>query len=205
MTQDILEQLIDSYYKRILGVFSKHNVKYRPDISKMDKSQKNRYSVHSDIDVLCISQRTKEAFAISCKSWQTGFDCKFYLENLRDNKKMQKKKHGRELWKNLREITDPIWARAFREKIAHECQVKSFTYVIAVTKLKNEKFRSDFEKCEQFNKVLSDSGKFKIKIEFLTLEEIIKSIWAEEQSKTIESSEIARLLQLFKAANLKIQ
>ncbi|MCA6471871.1 MAG: hypothetical protein IM591_15975 [Chitinophagaceae bacterium] len=204
MTEDILEQLVDNYYKRDKGTFSKHNVKYRPNISDMDSKIKKKYSVHSDIDVLCVNQIKQEAYAISCKSWQSGFDCKFYLEKLSNEKEKFKKMHGRELWKNLREITDPIWSKAFRERIEDECRVKSYTYVVAVTKLKNQQFREAFEKCREFNKILSDNGKFKIKIKFLTLREIVDAIWAEEHNTAVESSEIARLIQLLKAANIKL-
>ena len=91
-----------------------------------------------------------------------------------------------------------------REKIEEECHVKSYTFVIAVTKLKNDQYRKDFENSSEFNKVLSDKGKFNIKIKFLTLKEIIESIWAEEHNTAVESSEIARLIQLLKAANMKI-
>jgi hypothetical protein len=204
MTEDILEQLVDNYFKRREGTFSKHNVKYRPNISRMNNTDKKKYSVHSDIDVLCVDQIKKEAFAISCKSWQSGFDCKYYLENLKDQKKMEVVKHGRAIWKNLREITNPIWAEAFREKIKTECRTTKYTFIIAVTKLKNEEYKEAFENCPEFIKVITNSGKFKIKIKFLTLKEIIETISAEEQNTAVESSEIARLIQLLKAANMKI-
>jgi hypothetical protein len=204
MTEDILEQLVDNYFKREEGTFSKHNVKYRPNILGMTNSDKKKYSVHSDIDVLCVNQKRDEAFAISCKSWQGGFDCKFYLENLKDEKKKEVVKHGRSLWKNLREITNPIWAKAFREKITNECNTSKFTFIIAVTKLKNEKYRQDFENCPQFINMISDSGKFNIKIKFLTLKEIISAIWEEKHNTAVESSEIGRLIQLLRAANMTI-
>jgi hypothetical protein len=204
MTEDILEQLVDNYFKRMEGTFSKHNVKYRPNISGMTKTDKKKYSVHSDIDVLCVDRLNNEAFAISCKSWQEGFDCKFYLENLRDEKKKKLKKAGRELWKILREITEPIWAEAFREKIKRECNSSKYTFIIAVTKLKNEKYKDDFEKCPEFINVLSDNGKFNIEIKFLTLQQIITAISDEEHNTVLESSEIARLIQLLRAANMKI-
>ena len=69
---------------------------------------------------------------------------------------------------------------------------------------KNEEYKEAFENCPEFIKVITNSGKFKIKIKFLTLKEIIETISAEEQNTAVESSEIARLIQLLKAANMKI-
>ena len=65
MTNDILEQIVDDYF-RDLGYFTQHNVPYRPDDFK---------SMHSDIDVIAINPRKKgleRVVVISCKSWQSG-------------------------------------------------------------------------------------------------------------------------------------
>jgi len=206
MTEDILEQLVDNYYKRQGSVFSKHNVKYRPklDHTNITTKNKNKYSVHSDIDVLCLSTLKKHAYAVSCKSWQTGFDCKLYFENLEDSNFQNKIVSGREIWKRFREITKPIWAEAFREKVITETQTKSFTYVVAVTKLKNEDYRKRFEESQTFIKILKGNSNIKIDIEILTLSEIFESIWSEKQTTAVENSEIGRLIQLMKAAGIKI-
>lgn len=206
MTEDILEQLVDNYYKRKKSVFSKHNVKYRPDLNhpKINTQNKNQYTVHSDIDVLCYSAIEEHAYAISCKSWQKGFDCKKYFVNLETPEKHNKIVSGREIWKSFREISKPIWADAFRNKVIEETQTKSFTYVIAVTKINNESYRKYIEQSHKFINILKGNSDVKVNIKILTLSEIIKSIWEEEQSTALENSEIGRLIQLMKAAGLTI-
>ena len=41
MTEDILEQLISSYFLRKPSTFTKHNIKYRPVLETMSKEKKN--------------------------------------------------------------------------------------------------------------------------------------------------------------------
>ncbi len=40
MKEDILEELVDGYFLRQPAVFTKHNVKYRPDLKGIHKSKK---------------------------------------------------------------------------------------------------------------------------------------------------------------------
>lgn len=93
MKEDILEQLVDGYFIRKPGVFTKHNVKYRPD-QELDTviANKNKYSVHSDIDVLVFDSKNDSVKAISCKSWQGGFNVKKYLEYLPNDQLSKTKK-----------------------------------------------------------------------------------------------------------------
>jgi hypothetical protein len=75
MKEDILEQLVDSYFLRKPATFTKHNVKFRPELSSMTKEEKRKYSVHSDIDVIAVHFKgacEKEVSVVSCKSWQSG-------------------------------------------------------------------------------------------------------------------------------------
>lgn len=69
MKEDILEQLIDGYFLRQSATFTKHSVKYRPDQNSLKKEDKNKYSVHSDIDILAVNLKTKETNVVTCKSW----------------------------------------------------------------------------------------------------------------------------------------
>ena len=205
MKEDILEELVDGYFLRQPAVFTKHNVKYRPDLKGIHKSKKNKYSVHSDIDVLTINLQNKSVNVVSCKSWQGGLDVKKHLDWLSNPNKHTKKVSGREIWKSFRELTDKTWASAFRKKIYEETKSKSFTYIIAVTKLRNEKYKEEFVNCKVFNNILSNNGEFKVKIKFLTLEEMLTSIIEARSGTAIESTEIGRFIQLISAANLTIQ
>ena len=64
MKEDILEQLVDGWFLRKSGTFTKHNVKYKPlqtDIVHLDTREKSRFTVSSDIDVLAIHLNVKSA------------------------------------------------------------------------------------------------------------------------------------------------
>jgi len=140
MKEDILEQLIDGYFLRKPSTFTKHNIKYRPDLNFISKGEKNKYSVHSDIDIISINTFTKDINVVSCKSWQGGFDIKFYFNKLSNPQNHTYIYSGKEVWKSFREITNPIWAKAFRDKVFEETNSKKFNYYIAVTKLLNQQF-----------------------------------------------------------------
>ncbi len=204
MKEDILEQIVDGYLLRQPSVFTKHNVKYRPNLDSIDKESKSKYSVHSDIDVLGVNLREKTVTAVSCKSWQSGFDVKKYLDLLSDPKKHETKASGRHVWKGFREITNEFWAKAFRDKIYEETNSKSFNYIIAVTKIKNPEYIEKFVNNKGFINMLSGAGEFDVKINFLTLDTMIKSINKSMEGTAVESTEIGRLLQLISAADLEI-
>jgi hypothetical protein len=205
MMEDILEQLIDGYFLRQQGTFTKHNVKYRPDLEDFKKEDKKKYSVHSDIDIMSINSKTKITNVVTCKSWQDGFDVDKYLKLLSNPKWHRTKVSGREVWKSFRELTDPIWSKAFRDKIIDESNRQQYNYIIAVTKLKNSSRINDFCNNKNFLKLLSDNGKLKVEISFLTLETIITTIQKEPQSTAVESTEIGRFLQLLNAADIKFE
>lgn len=205
MKEDILEQLIDGYFLRQPGTFTKHNVKYRPDQKTLKKEDKNKYSVHSDIDILSVNLKTKTTNVVTCKSWQGGFDIEKHLEWLSDKKNHSKKVSGREVWKSFRELTDQVWSKAFRDKILEETNSKNFNYIIAVTKLNHSKKINEFCNNKNLLNMLSDNGNFKVTISFLTLETIITTIQDEPQNTAVESTEIGRFLQLLNAADLKFE
>jgi hypothetical protein len=138
-------------------------------------------------------------------SWQGGFDVGKHLELLSDKKNHSKKVSGREVWKSFRELTDPVWSKAFRDKIQEETNSKKFNYIIAVTKLNNLKRINEFCNHKNFLNILSDNGNFKVAINFLTLETIITTIQNEPQNTAVESTEIGRFLQLLNAADLRFE
>lgn len=204
MTEDILEQLVDGWFSRKNSTFTKHNVKYRPDITEMNTADKKKYSVHSDIDVLAINTNN-EVSVVSCKSWQGGFDVDWWYDKLSDPKKHKKISSGREVWKSFRELTNDIWAKAFRDKIFNETNKRSFTYYIAVTKLKNDSNADKFINCNSFLNKLRSSDNDIVNIKFLTLENLISDIIDDMEGTALESSEIGRFIQLLKAANMTIK
>lgn len=204
MKEDILEELVDGYLLRQPAVFTKHNVKYRPDQTNISKANKKKFSVHSDIDVLGVNAITKEVFAVSCKSWQNGMNLKNYLSLLTDSTKQDTIKSGRQVWKTFRELCHPVWAKAFREKVYAETGSKSFTYIIAVTKLVNSQMVEAFTTNPYFLSQLSGDGEYEVNIQLLTLSEMISAINDERDSTTVEATEIGRFLQLVAAAGLEI-
>ena len=205
MKEDILEQLIDGYYLRQPSTFTKHNVKYRPDPNSVDPKIRNKYAVHSDIDVLGFNPKTLETNVVSCKSWQVGFDVKRYLHFLSDPLNHKFMFSGREIWKSFREITDPVWAKAFRDKIYDETNQKKFNSIIAVTKLTNESHVESFCSCKQFLDLLSNNGEFEVTISFLTVEKIFTEIQNSPIATAVESTEIGRILQLLRSAGLRFE
>lgn len=207
MTEDILEQLVDGWFNRKSAVFTKHNVKYRPDLIGMKKDEKKKYSVHSDIDVLAIdlSGSKPHASIVNCKSWQGGFDVKFWYEKLSNEANHVSKDGKKQYWKPFREIAEDTWAKAFRDKILHETHSVNFTYYIAVTRLVNEKHQDTFKQCKFFlDKLRGENKTANVNIEFLTLERMITSIWEEMKNTAVEASDIGRFLQLIKAAKLDL-
>src|SRR6267154_241992 len=108
MKEDILEQLVDDYLQS-QGYFTRHNLKFRPSqdgtefVSKKDSN-------HSDIDVIGYNPHlpgTERVVAVSCKSWQSGFRVKSWLNALEGKKKIS----GRESWKFFRELIEPKWSQ----------------------------------------------------------------------------------------------
>ena len=213
MKEDILEQLIEDWYVTKSGWFVKHNIKYRPDKRHADYDiQKD--SVHSDIDILAFSPKEtnpNNVHIISCKSWQDGLDLKNLYETINSEAKYNDKNQPgfqkREEWKKFRELVSDKWIAAFVNKIEEETGQRSFTYKIAVTKLKNKDTYLD--KIVNNKKVQKrfDDNNAKIKIEIIELQDIIKqTITRLDNKKTtvLEMTEIGRFLQLIKAANMNI-
>jgi hypothetical protein len=211
MKEDILEQLIEDYYVSRPGWFVKHNIKFRPSKEHSDYNSK-KDSVHSDIDIVAINglnNKMDRVHVISCKSWQEGFGIKDWLNVLEGEATYNKKQSGefqrRELWKYFRELVSDKWIDSFLNVIEQETGQKDFTYVIAVTKLKE----TDDEKKAIENSIIIKE-RFKSKnsnmlIKILTLEEIINDIKKRienKQTTVTESTDVGRIIQLFYAAKI---
>jgi len=189
MKEDILEQLVDDYYKHN-GYFTRHNVKFKPSKNHSEYI-KNQDSNDSDIDVLAFHpklQCPESVIAVSCKSWQGGFNPKDKINAIEKKKNVA----GREAWKPFRELCSQKWGEAFINKIQEVTGKNQFIYVTAVTHLKGN--RTIWENYEPFRKNLK--GNF---IKLLTLNEILDNLYPKINT-TVAFSGIGRILQLIKAS-----
>ena len=135
MKEDILEQLVDDWLQT-LGYFTRHNLKFRPRSDHPDFDLRQD-SVHSDIDILAVNPLRKSparVIAVSCKSWQAGFDVRAKLDEITNNKI----RSGREAWKGFRELVQPKWSEAFIHEIERATRSTRFVYLTAVTHLRGD-------------------------------------------------------------------
>lgn len=114
-------------------------------------SIKYKDSVPSDINIVGINpvrQGPDRVVAVSCKSWQDGFNPKSEITQIEENKKVS----GQEAWKSFREITRTKWAEAFIDKIEEIPGSREFAYTTAATILKGDK--SVWESHPGFSEIL---------------------------------------------------
>lgn len=207
MKEDILEQIFDDWLRSQKHTFTKNNVKFRPDSESKNYDSK-KDSSYSDIDILGIhlkNRGVKRVSVATCKSWQNGFDPKNWHSNLVNHS--TKQRTNRPHWKYFRELVIPKWSKAFREKVYDETQSKDFTYFIVVTKLigKEALFYKDiFESEKLFVKNLSGNYSCKVKIQIITFEELFQEYFNRNNSRTLESTMVGRLLQIIKASRVEI-
>lgn len=193
MKEDILEQLVEEYLHH-KGYFTRHNDKFRPDPRRKDHVTASD-AVHSDIDILAIHPRRRGAdrvWAVSCKSWQGGFAPSWWMESFAKGKR----RSGRETWKTFRELTSPKWAESFCREVTRLSGSRSFTYVLAVTRLRGD--RRDWETSREFRRMLRGN-----KILVLTVEEMLHEILP-GVGTTVAATEIGRLLQVVKASGFRL-
>ncbi len=191
--EDILEQLVEEYLLH-QGYFVQHNIKYRPLDSHPDYVTQSD-SNHSDIDVLGIHPTRKgrdRVVAVSCKSWQGGFNPAGELDAIAKNKIVS----GRERWKPFRELVSPKWSQAFVEAVYAATGSREFTYITAVTKIVGDK--TLWEQHEPFRKAIEDNP-----IQMLDMPSILASVLP-QLTTTVANTSIGRMLQLIKAAGLEI-
>ena len=191
MKEDILEQLVDDYLQS-KGYFTMHNIKFLPDPNHPN-FETLQDSNHSDIDVLGFNPKEigpNRVWAVSCKSWQSGFVVPSILDAIENNKKQA----GKDAWRGFRELVKPKWSEAFIRRVHEVTNESSFTYVTATTLIHGE--RSLWEKNSQFQKQMAGNP-----IRLIDLREMIEEV-TKEMSKTVASSQLGRTLQLMKAAQL---
>lgn len=191
--EDILEQLVEEYLSH-KGYFIRHNIKYLPDKNHPDFIVKQD-SNHSDIDVLALNPNKKgpkRVLAVSCKSWQSGFNPKSELEAIRNNKKIR----GRDAWKGFRELTKEKWSEAFINVVKEHTGTTCFTYVLAVAKVTGDK--SIWENEPAFISAMKGNP-----IKIITFRDMLEDV-SKDLSTTLASTEIGRMLQMFKTSGIEI-
>jgi hypothetical protein len=193
MKEDILEQLVDDYLKS-QGYFTTHNIKFKPDPRHKDYVS-NQDSVPSDIDILAVHPNKRGAdkvVAVTCKSWQTGFNPSALIKAIEMNAKLG----GRIAWKSFRELKEPKWSAAYCQKIEEMTGSKKFTYWTAVTKVIGDP--SVWENHKAFQAKLN-GNKIAVKTVRQLLDEMHPLI-----GTTVEPSQVGRLLQVIKASEWSI-
>lgn len=192
--EDVLEQIVEGYLLH-KGYFVQHNVKFRPSKNHPDFIS-NQDSNHSDIDMVGYHPTEdgyKKVLAVSCKSWQGGFDPSVQLSAILDNKKLG----GKDAWKLYHELTSPKWSEAFLKAIKDATGEDRFTYVTAVTFMKGDAAgKARWENHPPFKEALLGNP-----IQIITLREMINEI-LEKLPKTLAPTEVGRMLQLFRAAKI---
>lgn len=191
--EDILEQLVEEFLIH-RGYFVRHNVKFLPRKDHAEFSSKLD-SNHSDIDVLAFNpllQGADRIWAVSCKSWQSGFDPAVKIAEISQNKIVS----GREAWKGFRELVSPKWSEAFIAAIQKTTGESSFTYVTAVTKLVGA--AQVWETHTPFCEAMVGNP-----IKLITLREMLEEVYSELKT-TLAGTELGRMLQLFRAAGVQV-
>jgi hypothetical protein len=186
--EDILEQIVDDYLQA-KGYFTRHNLKFRPRADH-DAFIRNQDSNHSDIDVIGIHPLREDedrVVAVSCKSWQAGFDVNGKLAELQQNKRVA----GREAWKAFRELMRPKWSEAFIDSVERASGSRKFTYVIAVTSLRGDP--KLWTEHPPFVEALEGNP-----LQIWTLASMVEELYP-MLNTTVASSQLGRLLQLLKA------
>jgi hypothetical protein len=205
MKEDILEQVFDDWLLSQDCTFTKHNVKFKPNLEHEDYNSK-KDSVNSDIDVLGVhldKTGVSRVSAVSCKSWQAGFNPQSMYNNLLNNPNLIS--GGREIWKAFRELVNPKWGKAFSNKIYEETGSKDFTYYLFVTQLVGrdiEKSKLEFEKCEHFINNLKYDFESQIEIKIMTFKEVYEGHYKTRDKKTLEATELGRLMQIIRASGI---
>jgi hypothetical protein len=213
MKEDILEQIVEDWQLSQKGCFVKHNIKFRPNKDSKDYIS-SQDSVHSDIDILSINinydtNDSRRVSIFNCKSWQKGFNVKFYYENIMDDALITYNLiHGHKSLKDFRELIIPKWREAFVETIYEETKSKKFTYYVVCTKITNNKNdeKKLFENSDLIKNLFYNNGA-DIDVKIITLAELLydyKSRIDKKITNYTESTEVGRLLQLINASDVNL-
>jgi hypothetical protein len=196
--EDVLEQVVEDYLQ-LRGYFARHNLRFKPDRTAPGYVL-NQDSVPSDIDVVGLNPHAhgpERVWVVSCKSWQPGLDPGAKLKELRGEKANPK----RETWRGFRELWNPKWAAAFRTEIATATGASTFRYSLAVTRLRGSMTQREAEDAWSSDPTIARNLAGS-RFSFLTMREMWSHLQA-ELSTTPAPSEIGRLAQLLKAAEIE--
>ena len=212
MKEDILEQLVEDWFVTRHGFFVKHNIRFRPSKDHVDYVSK-KDSVNSDIDILAVktnSEGTDRVHAVTCKSWQSGFNPNDWTGKLEEEATYNERTSDftrREHWKYFRELVSDKWMEAFLDVIETETNQRDLTYTIAITKLRGTKeHRAALEESRILKARFKDKNS-NIIIRILPLAELIERYTERIVAKdtpSLEATDVGRLLQLIHAADLTI-
>lgn len=198
MKEDVLEQVVEDYLQ-LRGYFTQHNLRFKPNSSHADFIQRDD-AVSSDVDVIGYNPTLSGAmrvWVVSCKAWQSGFDARAKLLEMRG----EKKNPNRETWKHFRELWSPKWSDSFRLRVEELTGQRDFVYSLAVTKMNGPWSRQ--EAIDQWAKDPTIAAHLAgCSFSFLTM----RQMWSELQSKlttTPAASDLGRLAQLLKAADIE--
>lgn len=192
--EDILEQIVEEYLVH-QGYFVQHNIKFLPRKDHPDFVSKQD-SNHSDIDVLGYHPLRKgdmKVVTVSCKSWQKGFNPAAEIKALEEAKVLR----GREAWRGFRELTTPKWSDAFLTAVRAATGAKRFTHLTAVAKLSSD--RKAWETHRPFRDALAGNP-----VKIITFQEMVEDI-QRKLTTTLASTEVGRMLQMFRAAGMKVK
>jgi len=131
--------------------------------------------------------------AVSCKSWQSGFNPKAEIDAILGDKT----RRGRKAWQAFRELCVPKWSEAYLSAIENATGSTVFTYVLAIARLNGD--RSVWENYQPFSKAINGNP-----VKILTFKEMVDEIQC-NLTTTLASTEVGRLLQMFKASGMNFE
>lgn len=191
MKEDILEQIVEGWLLS-QGYFVQHNLKFKPRSTHPDYNAKLD-SVPSDIDVIGYHPKKEgpdKVLVVSCKSYQNGFRPVSVLDAILKGKTI----NGRPAWKSFRELTKPKWTEGFFDTVERATGVTEFTYILAVTRLVGTRYM--WTDARLFGEAMKGNP-----VKLITFQEMVE-VLMEEMTTTPASTEVMRILQLLKAADL---
>ena len=192
--EDILEQIVEEYLVH-KGYFVQHNIKFLPRKDHPDFVLKED-SNHSDLDVIGyhpMIEGDAKVIVVSCKSWQSGFNPAAEIRAIEESQI----RRGREAWKAFRELTVPKWSEAFMKAVQDATGRDRFIYATAVARLVGDK--SVWENYQPFREALGGN-----QLIIVTFRQMVAEI-QEKLTTTLASTEVGRMLQMFRAADMKVQ
>ena len=174
------------------GYFTMHNVKFKPRKDHPEYVTK-KDAVASDIDVLAIHPMLtgpERIIAVSCKSWQEGFNPGYSLGCIAAEKQIG----GRAAWLSFRELCNDKWAEGFVDAVESATGSRQFTYWTAVTRILNAASLEDWEHNPEFRRRLCNNP-----IRLVSFADMLDDVWG-KLSKTVAATELGRMVQLMKAS-----